>query len=179
MDPCPHGATSKDLEEFKPEWFEPAQYRIPVSDQEHANPATSTIVRTTALSKTRCESLLAVIHTFNAITAPNNNQANGAVATLATVVLENMGKFDVYLSMLYRNLGRKPFLTESGYVGIGPGGMKKGDVVSVFLGAELPYVLRRAGDVGGWFLVGDAYVHGVMDGEIVEKGSSLETYELV
>lgn len=114
-----------------------------------------------------------MISDFNAIAGPNRDQAHREIATLAAIAALNMDK------MMYRNLGRRPFLTENGYVGLRPEGTKEGDVVAVFLGAELPYALRPAEDVGRWLLVGDAYVYGVMDGEIVEKGSAVETFELI
>jgi len=70
------------------------------------------------------------------------------------------------------------FRTEGGYVGIGPQAMLAGDVVVVLFGAEVPFVLRRVEDsniknrkkkkVPVWRLVGQAYVHGVMDGEALK-----------
>lgn len=178
MDSCPYGPTSKNIDEFEPEWFEPAQYRIPVSDREMEHPATASMVRATARSKTRCEALLTVIHTFNNLLTPDRDNRSGAATSLATVFLQNMGKFDLYLLVMYRNIGRRPFLTEKGYVGVGPEQIEKGDIAAVILGAELPYILRPADNLGGLVLIGDAYVHGAMDGEIIEKGLASETFEI-
>lgn len=178
MDSCPYGATSKNIEEFEPEWFEPAQYHIPVSDREMERPATATMVRVTARSKTRCEALLTVIHTFNNLLTPGGNNRPGTATSLAALFLQNMGKFDLYLSMMYRNIGRRPFLTEKGYVRVGPEQTEKGDIAAVILGAELPYILRPADNFGGLVLIGDAYVHGAMDGEIIEESPAPETFEI-
>jgi len=178
MDPCPYGPTSKNLDEFEPEWFEPAQYRIPVSDREMENPATAVTVRATTRSKAFCESLLTVIHTCNTLQTRSGDNGPEAATSLATVLLQNMGKFDLYLTLLYRNLGRRPFLTEKGYVGVGPKQIEKGDIAAVILGADLPYILRPVDKLGRLVLIGDAYVHGAMDGEIIGKGSAAETFEI-
>ena len=54
--------------------------------------------------------------------------------------------------------------------GIGPTNAKVGDVVCVLLGCSVPVVLSRidASDPdSGYELVGEAYLHGVMDGEVL------------
>ena len=87
------------------------------------------------------------------------------------------------------------FVTERGYIGLGPAKMQPGDVVCVLRGGKVPFVLRAAEEDGenddnhgdgpcraagacaaeqGYYsLVGYAYLHGVMDGEavrVVERG---------
>lgn len=39
-------------------------------------------------------------------------------------------------------------------------------IVAILFGASVPFVLQKKGDT--WRLVGEAYVHGVMNGEAVE-----------
>ncbi|MFL5624643.1 MAG: hypothetical protein ACJ788_03505 [Ktedonobacteraceae bacterium] len=43
--------------------------------------------------------------------------------------------------------------------------MTQGDTIWVFPSSEVPYILRPAGD-GKWELVGQAYVHGIMTGNL-------------
>ncbi|KAF4465970.1 heterokaryon incompatibility [Fusarium albosuccineum] len=57
--------------------------------------------------------------------------------------------------------------TSSGYIGMVPGTARPGDVLVVFQGGKLPFVLRARGS--HWVIVGDAYVHGVMNGELLES----------
>lgn len=69
--------------------------------------------------------------------------------------------------------GRCFFVTESGYFGLGPWIMKGGDECVIFKGARVPFVLRRAEveDTGTrrlYKVLGEAYVHGIMSGELVE-----------
>ncbi|KAK7917529.1 hypothetical protein PG985_011137 [Apiospora marii] len=66
---------------------------------------------------------------------------------------------------------RRIFLTEARRIGIGPRDMKAGDVVAVLYGCRWPVVLRPRGDVDvdGYELIEVCYVHGLMDGEAVQR----------
>jgi hypothetical protein len=57
--------------------------------------------------------------------------------------------------------GRNP------YLGFGPNGLQPNDLVVVFLGVETLFVLRASGE-RQYKLVGEAYVHGIMDGEFAK-----------
>ena len=61
--------------------------------------------------------------------------------------------------------GRVCFVSASGYVGLAPHGTREGDLVFVIMGADIPFILRPFND--GYDLVGEAYVQGVMDGEVM------------
>lgn len=71
----------------------------------------------------------------------------------------------------YRKL-RRLFRTSKGYFGTGPQNVRQGDLVCIILGGKTPYLLRkRDGKDGGYILIDEAFVHGIMDGEvIVDKG---------
>jgi hypothetical protein len=62
--------------------------------------------------------------------------------------------------------GRSFFTTGKGYLGIGPGDTKAGDIIAVFFGARNPFVLRPSVNEDGsrYWLLGDSYVHGFMHG---------------
>ncbi len=54
--------------------------------------------------------------------------------------------------------------------GLCPGGTKKGDLICILYGCSVPVILRQRppNSPGGWFeLIGEAYVHGKMDGEAI------------
>ncbi|KAK1010737.1 hypothetical protein B0A54_01176 [Friedmanniomyces endolithicus] len=59
--------------------------------------------------------------------------------------------------------GRNMFASSTGYLGLVPHGTREGDVVFVVRGADVPYVLRQY--EGGYELIGEAYVQGIMEGE--------------
>jgi hypothetical protein len=64
--------------------------------------------------------------------------------------------------------------TKKGYVGIAPGSTRPGDWVSVLVGGKVPLVLRRAEDSEGWSLVGESYIHGIMQGEAFDENSCID-----
>lgn len=77
-------------------------------------------------------------------------------------------------------MGRCFCITDSGSLGLGSGAMAHGDVVVVPYGCSTPVLLRPEGysseNRDGWRtqeyrFVGDAYIHGYMDGEAMEQGS--------
>lgn len=73
-----------------------------------------------------------------------------------------------YRASMYRMWGKRAFLTKKGYLGMGPDESKAGDVVVIFCGGRIPFVLRPVRR-GRFRYLGEAYCHGVMDGEIVGK----------
>ncbi|KAH9204191.1 heterokaryon incompatibility protein-domain-containing protein [Leptodontidium sp. 2 PMI_412] len=79
------------------------------------------------------------------------------------------------LPMMFSSCGRRLFVTETGYIGAGPRNMQIGDQVFVLLGGEVPFVMREVEAVDTdklYRLVGDCYVHGIMDGEAVNNESA-------
>lgn len=63
--------------------------------------------------------------------------------------------------------GRRLFITQRGYLGLGPSVSQPGDCVWVFLGAQIPFVIRpeaecRQGLFESYFLCGECY------GEVID-----------
>lgn len=75
-------------------------------------------------------------------------------------------------------LQRRPFRSERGYVGLGPLGMCRGDSIWILPGADVPFVFRPVGN-GDFVVVGEAYVHKIMDGEFFELSTSQQNINLV
>lgn len=82
--------------------------------------------------------------------------------------------FDHALAVAQR--GRKFVVTEHGRMGLVPRHAREGDVVAILTGASVPIILRPAENF--FTVVGDAYVHGIMDGEAVEDIEEPEWIEL-
>lgn len=86
---------------------------------------------------------------------------------------------DVLLGIVECTTSQAFFITQQGYFGLGPGRLKAGDEIHIAAGGRCPLVLRKInvqvekwkGKVKGSFytLVGDCYIHGIMDGEAAEK----------
>ncbi|CAN9398148.1 unnamed protein product [Alternaria alternata] len=62
---------------------------------------------------------------------------------------------------------RRFFITEDGRMGLGPPEMLPDDSIAILLGSNVPLCLRPVlnASQGHYTLVGDTYVHGLMDGE--------------
>ena len=73
------------------------------------------------------------------------------------------------------------FITEKGYLGVGPADAQQGDNVCVFGGGRVPFLVRcvqgnqqeSREEERCYQLVGDVYVHGIMRGEM-EAGRSYQ-----
>ncbi|OAK93948.1 hypothetical protein IQ06DRAFT_298698 [Phaeosphaeriaceae sp. SRC1lsM3a] len=62
------------------------------------------------------------------------------------------------------------FVTRKGHMGIGPLRMREGDVIAILFGSTIPFVLRHVeGSADRYMLLGECYIHGIMDGEWVQR----------
>jgi hypothetical protein len=61
----------------------------------------------------------------------------------------------------YRSL----FITSTGYMKMGRA--QEGDEIWVLFGGNVPFILRPIPGSSEYTLVGDCYLHGIMDGEAV------------
>ena len=76
-------------------------------------------------------------------------------------------------------------ITKDGYMGLVPDVATPGDIIAVFLGGVVPFVLRPiSGDEGDnkwekrYLLVGECYVHGVMNGEVLTGNEEVVEFAL-
>ncbi|KAH7396646.1 heterokaryon incompatibility protein-domain-containing protein, partial [Phaeosphaeria sp. MPI-PUGE-AT-0046c] len=81
-------------------------------------------------------------------------------------IARRASRYDVHYShaMLVR-----PFSTQRGYIGLGTQCLRKDDTVWIVPGCRVPLVLRRVAESARHRLVGGAYVHGVMNGEALQR----------
>lgn len=67
-----------------------------------------------------------------------------------------------------RLLGRAFFTTTNGLVGVGLARVRRGDEVTIWCGARVPFLIRKCEEQLGYCnLVGPAYVSGIMDGTML------------
>ncbi|KAH7317633.1 heterokaryon incompatibility protein-domain-containing protein [Rhexocercosporidium sp. MPI-PUGE-AT-0058] len=76
--------------------------------------------------------------------------------------------------------GRRFFVTETGLFGLAPLSALEGDLVCIFAGGRLPYVIRsnqasgdgvaeQPGTLDTYTLVGECYCHGICEGQVLER----------
>lgn len=69
-----------------------------------------------------------------------------------------------------RCMYRSFLITTKGYLGLGRSSTRPGDIVTVLKGGNVPFVLRPCND-GFYTLIGESYVHGIMDGDFVRNSA--------
>jgi hypothetical protein len=73
------------------------------------------------------------------------------------------------------NSGRKLFTTSQKWLGLGPECLEQDDEVWLLKHAAVPFILRPHGE-SQYTLVGEAYVHGIMHGELVDAPGGTEGF---
>jgi len=69
--------------------------------------------------------------------------------------------------------GRRPFITATNFMGMGPSSTQEEDQVAIILGLDVPMILRKQDD-GTYKIVGHAYVDQLMDGDAFHLPESRE-----
>lgn len=83
------------------------------------------------------------------------------------------GEVESLLSSSLQYTKRRRFaMTSRGYYGLVPAKATPGDEIAILKGANYPFVLRAQGQ--SWKLVGECYVHGVMNGEAFDASACEE-----
>jgi hypothetical protein len=88
---------------------------------------------------------------------------------------------DTFLSRFHdtvRKKARRLFVTKEGLVGVAPCRAREGDIVAVLFACNVPLVLRKREGSDAHYVLGEAYVHDYMNGEVgdlVKRGKT-DTY---
>ncbi|EPE27954.1 hypothetical protein GLAREA_04745 [Glarea lozoyensis ATCC 20868] len=92
---------------------------------------------------------------------------------------------DVFLSRFKdttKSMTRRLVTTNTGYIGMGPCRVQKGDKIVVLLGCSIPLVLRPRSEIHSYEVIGEFYLHEFMSGEVLERfdgqNSEIEEFEL-
>lgn len=80
-----------------------------------------------------------------------------------------LGPEDYYDQLKDAAQRRRPFSTSAGRIGIGPCQLAIGDRIYIFAGNTVPCLVRQ-GEDEKLRLVGEVFVHGIMDGEAIKDG---------
>jgi hypothetical protein len=74
-----------------------------------------------------------------------------------------------YIAQMGRMHDSRPFLSQTGHVGLCPMEAEPGDCIVILLGARVPYIPRAMSGSGYWKLIGESHVYGIMDGMFMIK----------
>ncbi|KAH8731580.1 heterokaryon incompatibility protein-domain-containing protein [Phaeosphaeriaceae sp. PMI808] len=150
-----------------------ALWRVPVGDLEQTDRIRRRIA---APQDAAYAALLALCKAMEAMKAmkPSEEISHAEVQDLKRKSEESRW----YCSRMGKMCNKRSYLSKSGYVGLGPLQTCPGDLIVILLGAHVPYVLRPSG-ARKFFLLGDTYCDGMMDGEIFSRGAEEEIFFLM
>lgn len=87
------------------------------------------------------------------------------------------GSYAYLHRMYYKADRRRLFISADGYIGLGPAAMKPNDLIVIFYDSMVPFILRQERpDKHEFLVVGPAYVHGIMYGELLETEARAEEH---
>ncbi|KAF2731891.1 hypothetical protein EJ04DRAFT_497869 [Polyplosphaeria fusca] len=163
------GAYLSQSPRYTPEERVEAEWRLPIGDTELGTQAWQ-ITRATPRSYMREGHA-----TLRLVASTSDDAAEDAHVKF---VKSNRLPFASYMCQMERMHESRPFRSESGWVGIAPSHAKPGDVVFIFKGCRVPYVIRNHEQANGWSLVGEAHVYAIMDGEFMKEQRPVEEITL-
>lgn len=112
-------------------------------------------------------------------------KADGLIDTEALLTRIDVADYSHYMALVctigrfFR--GKNLCVTAGGYLGNVPHGTLVGDKICIVFGSTVPFLLRECSE--GYFkLVGECYIHGVMDGEAMKErdmGALSRDFEIV
>lgn len=163
-------------EKYSAEQKKEAEWRIPIADMEY-DALNKRHVRPSALSRMQTGYACAT-----AIKGWSKDVKVGSLSfqwlSLYPDAFTNGSPYGCYIVQLENMRGTRPFSSKQGYVGLCPEETAAGDMIVIFAGAKVPYIVRSNPDGSTWELVGEVYVHGIMDGEYVSVDSQTEVLTL-
>lgn len=133
------------------------------------------------------ESIYPEWRTLLSLEPPESAYSLDAYKKRLTTVVEDMfnGTYSpIGLAQLQHELDqsggkkRRLFKTCCGYLGTGPRSLKPGDEIWILHRGGLPFVLRPQPTFGHYRLIGEAFVYGIMHGELLNLGLRKQTITL-
>jgi hypothetical protein len=158
---------------------------IDIGDKSSIVPDRRRITSKSAEALALLEKFLPVKKEFEELQSLEGTQATDETETRWSNILPlidglrglNSGLMTHFMEAVSGNLGRKAFCGQMEYKGLVPVEAEVGDLLCVFLGSNLPSVVRKV-EGGRYRLVGEAYIHGFMDGELMMVAGDQVTLEL-
>jgi hypothetical protein len=160
------GFTIYDDPQRKSEAF----WRIPIGDVEDT--VTRSICRATSSFFEGFKSCLGLFEAFQQMKLASTTEEMDAIFKPSE---EHQDAATRYRGRMYAMRDKRPYMSKKGYVGLGPVTTSPGDMIVVLIGAQVPFILRPRGE-HRFFLLGESYCDGVMDGEMGTRRSKQEFF---
>ena len=170
------------LRTYTPERLREASWRMPIWDHEgnRSEEVKDEVQRATDRSLTRFKECLPLFKAVEKHMFSGLKTGEDVIHYLLAVFPSELSvEANIHLLAMEGGRPMKPFITETGYIGLGPTSMQSKDVVCIFFGARVPSVIRRrANDQSGYTFIGEAFVYGLMDGAVMNLGREPRKFEM-
>jgi len=125
----------------------------------------------------RLERVMSVLTTLGSLNLKSLQASNQPLPTMKDSPDPEI-LFSMYSAAIRPSYMRSFFATKGGHIGMGPAYSKAGDRVCLIMGLNAPYIVRTTEDrnPSRVELIGEAYVHGMMDGEMMKVGEAKDIY---
>ncbi len=110
------------------------------------------------------DALLALVNLLDYLSPHDSEARQNAQDSARPENILRVGRFSQATRMSYE---RRFCVTRDGYVGIVPPLTEVGDQICIFYGIDTPYTVRQGQSLEKFALVGECYIHGMMDGELM------------
>ncbi|KAH8800345.1 hypothetical protein F5884DRAFT_810065 [Xylogone sp. PMI_703] len=81
---------------------------------------------------------------------------------------ESRDRTATFHTMKYATLQRKFFFSDKLCMGLAPTAAKAGDILCIFFGGQVPYVIRKKPGLEEFEFIGECYLNGFMDGHLMK-----------
>jgi hypothetical protein len=166
------------------ERYDEAIWRVPVGNLDQ-DPHYFVPMEAGPACKLKYEHCLAELEMMIEVHAWTLEEYNARMAELTEMGKRSIDESDdgkntgtMYRLRMQEMRGKRPFLSRLGYVGMGPQYMRTGDVIVIFNGASVPFIVRPVGK-DRFRLMGECYCDGIMYGEFVKNSGKVQKIVLV
>ncbi|KAF2626522.1 HET-domain-containing protein [Macroventuria anomochaeta] len=163
---CDITAYLSKSKQYTPEQKAHAEWRIPIGDG-HSDDLKSEYVRAPADS-----------HMKVGLEHAKTEYGWNNTGTMFEVFTDDTRPYACFIDRFRRMYDSRPFFSRTGYVGLCPKESQPGDVIAILMGVRVPYIIRPSAQ-RTWTLIGEAYVHSIMDGEFMDTNPTIEDITLV
>ena len=174
-------STSEDLESLSTESpnanVDAENKEVQTNELEHRYERTEDEEEDDEYEPKRLERVMSVLTTLGSLNLKSLQASNQPLPTMKDSPDPEI-LFSMYSAATRPSYMRSFFATKGGYIGMGPAYSKPGDRVCLIMGLNAPYIVRTTEDrnPSRVELIGEAYVHGMMDGEMMKVGEARDIY---
>jgi Heterokaryon incompatibility protein (HET) len=165
---------------YTSESLEEAEWRIPVWDHQVKEEKKFGLERATNVTFSRYLTLFPLFEAYERLKNMRSTNAVSEVENIAQLTKWHRNpEMLKYMTCVTGGLPARPFITKKGYIGLAPTTIQEDDVVVVCYGSHVPWILRRRdGMADGFIFVGEAFVYGIMDGELLNSDHETVMFDI-